>query len=49
MLDELFFARMEGNADIFSRVMTVAEFRSAAREHLAREIFWRVRESQDVQ
>ena len=46
MLDELFIARMEGNEEIFSRVMTDAEFRSAAHEHLAREIFRRVRENQ---
>ena len=44
MLDELFIDRMEGNEDIFSRVMTDKEFRSAAHEHLAREIFRRVRE-----
>ncbi len=48
-LDELFIARMEGNEEIFSRVMTDAEFRSAAHEHLAREIFWRVREQQVVE
>ena len=47
MLDELFIARMEGNEEIFSRVMTDTEFRSAAHEHLAREIFRRVREKQD--
>ena len=46
MLDELFIARMEGNEDIFSRVMTDANFRSAAHEHLAQEIFRRVRERQ---
>ena len=44
MLDELFIARMEGNEEIFSRVMTDAEFRSAAHEHLAQEVFRRVRE-----
>ena len=44
VLDELFIARMEGNDEIFSRVMTDTEFRSAAHEHLAREIFRRVRE-----
>ena len=43
MLDELFIDRMEGNEEIFSRVMTDKEFRSAAQEHLAREIFRRVR------
>ena len=44
MLDDLFIARMEGNEEIFSRVMTDTEFRSAAHEHIAREIFRRVRE-----
>ena len=44
-LDELFIARMEGNEEIFDRVMSDKEFRSAAYEHLAREIFSRVRES----
>ncbi len=42
ILDELFIDRMEGNDEIFSRVMTDKEFRSAAHEHLAREIFDRV-------
>ena len=46
VLDELFLARLEGNAEIFSRVMTDAEFRAAAREHLAQEIFRRVREQE---
>lgn len=44
MLDELFIARMEGNEEIFSRVMTDKEFRAAAHEHLAFEIFKRARE-----
>ena len=48
MLDDLFIARMEGNEEIFSRVMTDDEFRSAAHGHLAREIFRRVREKRDV-
>ena len=43
-LNDLFIMRMEGNDEIFSRVMTDTEFRSAAHEHLAREIFRRVRE-----
>lgn len=46
MLDELFIARMEGNEDIFSRVMSDNSFRSAAHEHLAQEIFRRIREQQ---
>ena len=44
MLDELFIDRMEGNEEIFSRVMTDKEFRAAAHEHLAFEIFKRARE-----
>ncbi|MCK1472834.1 DEAD/DEAH box helicase family protein [Bradyrhizobium sp. CW10] len=44
MLDELFINRMEGNEEIFSRVMTDKEFRAIAHEHLAREIFKRARE-----
>ncbi len=48
MLDELFIARMEGNEEIFSKVMTDTAFRSAAHEHLASEIFLRVREKQEV-
>ena len=49
MLDELFIARMEGNEEIFAKVMTDTEFRSAAHEHLAHEIFRRVREKQDAE
>ena len=49
MLDELFIARMEGNEEIFSKVMTDTAFRSAAHEHLASEIFQRVREKQEVE
>ena len=46
MLDDLFISRMEGNEDIFTRVMTDPEFRSTAHAHLAQEIFRRVRENQ---
>ena len=48
-LDELFITRMEGNEEIFSRVMTDTEFRSIAHGHLAHEIFRRVREKQLVE
>lgn len=48
MLDELFIDRMENNEDIFSRVMTDKDFRSAAHEHLAEEIFKRAREDKRV-
>ncbi len=43
VLDELFIDRMEGNEEIFARIMTDKEFRSAAHEHLAMKIFSRVR------
>ncbi len=43
VLDELFIERMEGNEEIFSRVMTDRQFRAAASEHLAFEIFERAR------
>ena len=48
MLDDLFIARMEGNEEIFSRVMTDTEFRSVAHEHLAGEIFYRVHDHPDA-
>ena len=48
-LDELFIGRMEGNEEIFSRVMRDAKFRSTAHEHLAWEIFQRAREKQVVE
>jgi type I restriction enzyme R subunit len=44
VLDELFIERMEGNEDIFSRVMTDKDFRAAAHEHLAEEIFRRAQQ-----
>lgn len=49
MLDELFIDRMDNNEEIFSRVMTDKEFRSAAHEHLAEEIFKRVREEKSTE
>ena len=48
-LDELFIGRMEGNEEIFARVMRDTKFRSTAHEHLAWEIFQRVREKQVVE
>lgn len=43
VLDDLFIQRMEGNDEIFSRVMGDKQFRAAAQEHLARAIYERVR------
>ena len=49
ILDELFIARMEGNEEIFSKVMTDTEFRSVAHQHLARDIFRRVHDKRDTE
>lgn len=43
MLDDLFIQRMEGNDEIFNRVMNDSKFRAAAQEHLARQVYERVR------
>ena len=43
ILDEFFVERMEGNEEIFSRVISDKAFRAIAHEHLAREIYRRVR------
>lgn len=48
VLDELFIDRMDGNEEIFSRVMTDREFRAAAHQHLAGEIFSRIRSRSDA-
>ncbi len=45
MLDELFIERMEGNEEIFSRVMTDKDFRAIAHGHLSEELFRRIRQS----
>jgi type I restriction enzyme R subunit len=44
ILDDLFIQRMEGNDEIFNRVMSDKQFRAAAQAHLAREIYERVRD-----
>lgn len=43
ILDDLFIQRMEGNDEIFNRVMSDKQFRNAAQEHLAREVYERIR------
>ncbi len=43
VLDDLFIQRMEGNDDIFNRVMSDRHFRTAAQDHLAREVYERIR------
>jgi type I restriction enzyme R subunit len=42
VLDDLFIQRMEGNDEIFRRVMSDREFRLLAQDRLAQEIFERV-------
>ncbi|MBU6395754.1 MAG: DEAD/DEAH box helicase family protein [Sphingomonadales bacterium] len=43
VLDDLFIQRMEGNDEIFNRVMSDKQFRTAAQDHLAREVYGRIR------
>jgi type I restriction enzyme R subunit len=43
ILEDLFIDRMEGNEAIFSRVMGDEAFRKAAREHIAKEVYDRIR------
>lgn len=42
VLEDLFIDRMEGNEEIFNRVMSDPQFRSIAQAHLAREIYERL-------
>jgi type I restriction enzyme R subunit len=49
VLDDLFIQRMEGNDEIFNRVMNDTQFRSIAQQHLAREVYDRVRRGQKDQ
>lgn len=43
VLDDLFIQRMEGNDEIFNRVMSDKQFRTAAQNHLAREVYERIK------
>lgn len=43
VLEDIFIDRMEGNEAIFSRVMGDKAFRLAAQEHLARDVYSRIR------
>ena len=44
-LDDLFIERMEGNEDIFDRIMSDPDFRSVAQGYLAKKIFDLIREA----
>jgi type I restriction enzyme R subunit len=46
ILDDLFIQRMEGNDEIFNRVMNDKRFRGAAQAHLAREVYERIRKGE---
>lgn len=43
ILDDLFIQRMEGNDQIFNRVMSDKQFRTVAQAHLARDVYERIR------
>ena len=43
VMEDLFIDRMEGNEEIFNRVMGDEKFRDMAQEHIAREVYDRIR------
>jgi type I restriction enzyme R subunit len=43
ILDDLFIQRMEGNEEIFHRVMSDVAFRKTAQEHLAKDLYDRLK------
>lgn len=43
ILDELFIDRMDGNEEVFSKVMSDQPFRAAVHKGLARELYERIR------
>ena len=44
VLDDLFIQRMDGNQEIFNRVMSDKRFRAVAQDHLTQEVYRRVRQ-----
>jgi type I restriction enzyme, R subunit len=44
ILDDLFIQRMDGNQEIFNRVMSDKRFRAVAQDHLTQEVYRRVRQ-----
>ena len=44
VLDDLFIQRMDGNEEIFNRVMSDKQFRAVAQDHLTQEVYRRVRQ-----
>jgi type I restriction enzyme, R subunit len=49
MLEGLFIDRMEGNEEIFDRIMQDGTFRNVASAHLVREVYERLRARQTAQ
>jgi len=47
-LENLFIERMEGNEDIFVRLMNDEAFRSVAASHLMRTVYRQVKDSGEV-
>lgn len=43
VLDDLFIQRMEGNDEIFNRVISDPASRQAAQQHLAKDVYERLR------
>ena len=48
VLEDFFIDRMEGNEAIFSRVMSDKKFREAAEQHLAREVYDRIKNNEEA-
>jgi type I restriction enzyme, R subunit len=44
VLEGLFIERMDGNEEIFKRLMNDDEFRTLAAEHLVRDVYQKIRE-----
>ena len=47
VIDDLLIQRMEGNDEIVNRVMSDKDFRAVAQRHLAREVYERIRSSDE--
>jgi type I restriction enzyme R subunit len=49
ILDDLFIQRMDGNHEIFNRVMSDGQFRATAQQHLAQEVYRRIRQGDSAE
>ena len=48
MLESLFIERMEGNEEIFTRLMNDDEFRALATEHLVQQVYEQFRSATEA-